>query len=84
MEIKDMVVEFIETHLRGRNLKKNYDASLLKEGIIDSVAVIEMVTFLEEAFSIKVEDEEIIPDNLDSVNTIAAYVQKKLKENNNL
>ena len=80
MEIKDTIVEFIKTYLRGRNLKKNYDASLLEEGIIDSVAVIEMVTFLEKTFSIRVEDEEIVPDNLDSVNKIVAYVQKKIEE----
>ena len=84
MEIKDTIVEFIKTYLRGRNLKKNYDASLLEEGIIDSVAVIEMVTFLEKTFSIRVEDEEIVPDNLDSVNKIVAYVQKKIEEKNSL
>jgi acyl carrier protein len=80
MDIKDTVTTFIETHLKGRKLRNRYDASLLEEGIIDSVAVIEMVTFLEEAFGIIVEDEEIVPDNLDSVNKIEAYINKKLKE----
>ena len=80
MDIKDTVVTFIQTHLKGHKLKKRYNASLLEEGIIDSVAVIEMVTFLEETFGVKIEDEEIIPDNLDSVNKIEAYVNKKLKE----
>jgi len=80
MDIKETVVTFITTHLKGRKLKNQYDASLLEEGIIDSVAVIEMVTFLEETFGIQIEDEEIIPDNLDSVNKIEAYVNKKLKE----
>lgn len=80
MNIKDKVVKFIRTHLKGKALGRRYDASLLSEGIIDSAGVIELVAFLEEEFAITVEDEEIVPDNLDSVNKIEKYVTKKLSK----
>jgi acyl carrier protein len=51
--------------------------SFLEEGIIDSTGVLELVTYLEEEFSIKVEDEELIPENLDSIYKIAAYLERK-------
>lgn len=50
------------------------DESLLEKGIIDSTGVLELVTFLESEFGITVEDEELLPDNLDSVNRVGAYV----------
>ncbi len=54
------------------------DDSLLDKGLIDSTGVLELVFFLEKNFSIKVNDEEVLPENLDSVNRIAKFVQKKL------
>ncbi|MCE9535905.1 MAG: acyl carrier protein, partial [Nitrospirae bacterium] len=55
------------------------DASFLESGIIDSTGVLELVSFLEEQFKVKVEDEDLIPANLDSVNAIVRYVEKKRK-----
>lgn len=55
----------------------NNDASFLEQGIIDSTGVLELVEWLEEIFSIKVEDEELIPENLDSVNRLAHFLDKK-------
>jgi acyl carrier protein len=53
------------------------DASFLDQGIIDSTGVLELVGFLEKEFSVKIEDEELIPENLDSVNQIAAFLARK-------
>ena len=53
------------------------DASFLEEGIIDSMNVMELITFVEENFGVEVADEEITPDNFDSVSKIAAYVRRK-------
>jgi acyl carrier protein len=53
------------------------DESFLENGIIDSTGVLELVTFIEEYFGIKVEDEEIIPENMDSLNNIIAYIKFK-------
>ena len=51
--------------------------SLLKAGILDSTGAMELVLFLEEEFSIKVADSELVPENLDSIEKIAAYVSRK-------
>jgi acyl carrier protein len=53
------------------------EASLLDHGIVDSTGVLEVVAFLEDTFGIKVADTEMVPDNLDSVARIAAYVEGK-------
>jgi acyl carrier protein len=51
--------------------------SFLEKGIIDSTGVLEMIYFLEEQFEIKVADQEMIPENLDSVDNIVRYVSNK-------
>lgn len=53
------------------------DDSLMETGTIDSTGILELVLFLEETFSITVEDEDLVPDNLDSINKIAAFVERK-------
>jgi len=53
------------------------DASLLDQGIIDSTGILEVIEYLEDTFGITVEDAEMLPDNLDSVNRIAAFVERK-------
>jgi acyl carrier protein len=57
----------------------NDDTSFLDEGIVDSTGVVELVLFVEENFGLTVEDSEIVPDNFDSVNRLAAYIQTKQK-----
>ena len=58
------------------NLKE--DTSFLENGIIDSTGILELVTFLEETYEITVEDEELIPENLDSISNVVQYIQTKL------
>jgi acyl carrier protein len=53
------------------------DASLLDRGIIDSTGVMEVIGFLEDTFGVKVQDEELVPENLDSIGRIAAFVARK-------
>ena len=53
------------------------DDSLLNQGIIDSTGVLELVEWLEDECGIEVDDEELIPENLDSVSNIAAFIEKK-------
>jgi acyl carrier protein len=53
------------------------DDSFLEKGIIDSTGVLELVNFIEETFLIKIEDEELIPDNLDSINKLVSYIDRK-------
>jgi acyl carrier protein len=51
--------------------------SLLDLGIIDSTGVLELVGFLEQTFQISVEDDELVPENLDTIDRICAYVNRK-------
>lgn len=53
------------------------DASLIEAGVIDSTGVLELVSFLESDFSIAVADADIVPENLDSIGSIAAFVRSK-------
>lgn len=53
------------------------DASFLDLGIIDSTGVLELVTFLEDQYQIKIGDEELVPANLDSLNGITRFVEAK-------
>jgi acyl carrier protein len=53
------------------------DTSFLESGIIDSTGVLELVAFLEEEFHVKVEDEDLIPANLDSVNAVTRFIESK-------
>jgi acyl carrier protein len=55
-------------------------ASFLEEGIVDSTGVLELVLFVEETFNIAVDDEEIVPENFDSVERLAHYVQRKAEK----
>ena len=75
--------EIIRQHIAQDILfnKKGYpypdDASFLENGIIDSMNVMELIMFVEEEFGVEVADEEIVPDNFDSVGKIAAYIRYK-------
>ncbi len=55
------------------------DDSFLDKGVIDSTGVLELVGWMEEAFAIQVDDMELTPENLDSVNKLAVFIQSKLK-----
>jgi len=78
-ELKDKIRTFVvENFLFGNNKNLEDTTSFLEEGIIDSTGVLELVTFIEEEFSIVVEDEELIPENLDSIYNVTAYLEKKM------
>jgi acyl carrier protein len=51
---------------------------LLERGIVDSMGILDLVSFLEEEFSIQLSDEELLPENFQSVECIAAFMQQKL------
>jgi len=53
------------------------DDSLLDRGILDSTGVLELVAFLDKEFGVTVADDELVPENLDSVTRIVAFVNRK-------
>ena len=73
-KIRDFIVE---NFLFGSDDGLDDSSSFLEQGIIDSTGVLELVEFLEEEFNIRVEDEESIPENLDSIANVASYIERK-------
>jgi acyl carrier protein len=55
-------------------------ASFLESGIIDSMRVLELILFLEERYEITLADEEVVPENLDSIESLKSFVERKLKD----
>ncbi len=76
-QVRDFIIENFLFGEGGEDLKD--DDSFLEKGIIDSTGVLELVEWLEETFDFKVEDEELVPENLDSVNNLDAFISKKQK-----
>ena len=77
-EIAGQVRAFlVDSFLLGDDDGFTNDESLLDAGIVDSTGVMEVVTFLEETFNITIDDEELVADNLDSVDRLAAFVLRK-------
>lgn len=80
MEIKEKIKAFIvENFLFGEAEGLGDETSFLEEGIIDSTGILEVVDYLEEEFSISVDDEELIPENLDSIKNLEAYITRKIQ-----
>jgi acyl carrier protein len=77
-EIRDFIVENFLFGVPDDGLKD--DDSLLDRGIIDSTGVLEFVAFLEKSYGIEIEDEELVPENLDSIARVSAYVLRKQVE----
>ncbi len=78
MDIKQQVRAFITSNFYVADpATLADDASLLDQGIIDSTGVLEIIMFLENTFGFKVADSEMLPENLDSIESIAAYVVRR-------
>jgi acyl carrier protein len=77
--IREGIREYIQDRFMiGKSLNSLGDADpLLEKGILDSTGVLELVGFIEEKFAFSVEDEELLPDNLGSVDNIVRYVERK-------
>ena len=73
--MKEDLIKFIKDNFQADALKD--DTSLLDENIIDSNGVLELVIFIEETYNIKIEDAEIMPENLDSINNIVKFIGSK-------
>jgi acyl carrier protein len=75
MSVRDRLRQFIvDTFFVDRF---SDDESFLRSGIIDSTGMMELVAFLEREFAIKVADKELVPENLDSLARVSAFVERK-------
>jgi len=79
LEIAQQINNFIiDNFMMGRSPEElTEDDSLLEKGIIDSTGVLELVSFIEETYGFTVEDDELVPENLDSVNKLVNYINRK-------
>lgn len=74
-QIRSYILEnFLYTKDEGK-LKNT--ASFLEEGIVDSTGILELLLFVQETFGVQVEDEEVVPDNFDSVERLTRYICTK-------
>ena len=81
MQYLDAVRNFVvENFLFGDGESLKEDTSFLEEGIVDSTGILELVFFLEETYGMKIEDDELVPENMDSLQNIARFLERKLSE----
>lgn len=71
-------IYIVENFLFGDDSGLDDSVSFLESGMIDSTGILEVISFLEENFSIKVKDEELIPENLDSIQNLVGYLERKM------
>ncbi len=78
----DKIREFIiDSFLFGDGSSLKDDTSFLEERIIDSTGILQIISYIEEEFHITINDEEIIPENLDSLSNITVFLNRKLSCN---
>jgi len=80
LELKDQIRTYIMDNILLGSADQSIadDDSFLEYGIIDSTGILELVAFVEDEFNIEVGDEELIPDNFDSIEKLAVYTQGKI------
>jgi acyl carrier protein len=81
----DVLREFIvQNFLFGdRSAPLTLDDSFSERGIVDSTGILELVAFVEESFGISVGDEEIVPENFDSIARLSQFIDRKRSGNSN-
>lgn len=78
---KELRQFIVENFLFGRDNSFSNEDSFIEMGLLDSTGVLELIAFLEKRHGIKMEDAEIVPENLDSIHRISLFVTKKLQAN---
>ena len=69
----------VDNYLFGRDLDFSDDDSFLEKGIIDSTGVLELVAHLESTYGIQVRDDDLLPENLDSISRLVRFLERKLQ-----
>lgn len=77
-DVKDKIRAFIiDNYLFGDDEGLEDKTSFLDEGIVDSTGILELIEFITTEFSITVEDDELVPENLDSIDNVTAFIGRK-------
>ena len=85
VDVRSDIREFIVDNFLFREDRETVSdtESLLENGLMDSTGVLELVAFLESDIGIEIEDNEIVPENFDSIENISNYANAKLSKNGN-
>jgi acyl carrier protein len=78
-EIENKISQFLlENFVLSEQVDKlGIDESLLENGVVDSTGILELVFFAEDQFGIQIDTSEVLPENFDSINALAAYIRRK-------
>jgi acyl carrier protein len=80
-DIKQKIRTYIvENYLFGDDEGLEDNTSFLDEGIVDSTGILELIGYISDEFDIHVEDDELVPENLDSLHNVSAYIARKSEE----
>lgn len=81
MKNSESIEKFILTEIAVEPNKKKLDPNedLLEQGIIDSLGIMKLILFMEETYGIAVADEEIVPENFQTVNMMVRFVEQKIQ-----
>lgn len=77
MNVETAVREFLKNELGKDVTGVRADDSLLESGTIDSMGVLQLVAFLEARYDLKVEDDDLTPDNFDTLTAIASFIRQR-------
>jgi len=76
--LKEDIRKFIlATFSLARKKNIDYEESLLETGIIDSLGILEIVNFLIEELSVEIEEDDLIPENFDTILTMVNFIERK-------
>lgn len=77
MEIDQILRDYIYTEIVRKKVEIKPDSSLISSGLLDSLTLLQLISFIEERFEIKVSDLEMVPDNFQTINAMKAFILKK-------
>ena len=79
MDVSQALEEFIVQNIMvaDEDVSLSWDDSLIKSGIVDSLGILRLIAFMEENFSVLVDDTEVVPENFETINAMKSLVQRK-------
>ena len=82
MSVSQALERFIiqDIMVGGKDVSLSPDESLIESGIVDSLGILRLVAFIEENFSVMVDDIEVVPENFETINAMSSLVQRKRSE----
>jgi acyl carrier protein len=82
--VKGILKQFItDNYLMASGFERiEENDSFMERGLIDSTGILELLEFVEETFTIRIEDEEVVPENLDSLERLTSFIESKMKHAN--